>query len=154
MPIDVSSTLTFDQNAVRHVLERMRQAEPLGDTPLRRLVWVRQQIDPQGPHSSRTGVELALSSTLINLITQNLNHLRMVEQLSGEAAATREAGIAALADDFSRSNAELEAWSVLYYRYVRIDLNLQIQDIVRALNTYPKLVNRRLAHGYHRLTEQ
>lgn len=145
MPSDPSSPLLFDQNSVRHVLERMRQAEPLGDTPLRRLVWVRQQIHAQGPHSSRAGLELALATTLTTLI---------VEKLVGEADDTREASLTALKQDFSCNNVALEAWSLLYYRYVRIDLNLQVQDIVHTLSSYPRFVNRRLTYGYHRLTEE
>lgn len=143
----------FDQNAVRHVLEQMRQAEPFGDTPLRRLVWVRQQIDAQGAQSSRTGMELALATTLTTLITNKLAYHRHIEKLAGEADETRESSLAALQRDFSRNNVALEAWSLLYYRYVRVDLSLQVQDIVQALDAYPKLINRRLTFGYHRLTE-
>jgi tetratricopeptide (TPR) repeat protein len=149
-----AATLLFNSDVVRSALERMRQAEPSGDNPLRNLVWVRKQIETQGPQVSARAAEFALNHALTDTIQQSINHLRRIEGLSQLGDDTRETAIETLRRDFSHGNAELEAWSILYYRFVRVDLNFQMQDIARALDANPRLINRRLVHGCYRLTQE
>jgi tetratricopeptide (TPR) repeat protein len=149
-----TTTVLFDSDVVRSALERMRQAEPPGDNPLRNLVWVRKQVESQGAQVSSSAVEFALNHVLADTIQNNVSHLRRIEGLSSPNDKTREAAYDALRGDFSHRNAELEAWSILYYRFVRVDLNLQIQDIARVLGANSRQVNRRLVHGCYRLTQE
>ncbi|GEM_PF-3222789 len=144
----------FDEDSVRYALERLRRAEPLGESQLRSLVWIQQQIDTSAPVASHAGLEVALWAALTGIIEQNLAHLRAVEGLANLTRTNREAALEDLRRDFARSNTELEAWSVLYYRYVRLDLDLHVQTLAHILNVWPRHIQRRLAHGYRRLTEQ
>jgi len=147
-------SILFDQASVHYVLERIRQAEPIGVTPLRNLVWLRRQIEAQGPQPSLAAIETALSDALARLVEQNLSTLRLLEGvIQTSPIQTRASVLNVLRQDFAHSNDELEAWSVLYHRYVRLDLNLQVQDIANTLRTNARLINRRQGHGFYRLTE-
>ncbi len=130
-----SASLFLDQTAVHDALEALRQAEPLRDNPLRRLVWIRQQVDAFGPQPSATGVDVAMGAALTDLIEDNLSRLRTLEGVLPYDEADRAASLDALRADFAQSNTELQAWSTLYYRFVRLDLDLQAQDIATALGT-------------------
>lgn len=145
---------TFDEEAVRRALEHLRQAERLTENPLSALIWVRQHADAHHPILSAVGVEVALWNALTGLIERHLTHLRRVEGLPAPDADEREVAMRALRADFAQSNTELEAWSALYYRYVRIDLDLQVQTIARELRTSVRQIQRRISHGVRRLTEQ
>ena len=144
----------FDETTVYRTLERLRQAKPLGDTPLRHLVWIRQMIERSGPVVSPVGVEVVLGMALAGLIEENLVRLRAVEGLADGGQRDREAALAALREDFSRANAELEAWSVLYHRYVLLDLNLRVQDIAHTIGVSERQIHRRMRHGCRRLAGQ
>ncbi len=144
----------FDWGDVRRALDRLRRAEPLGDTPLRHLAWVNQRLGHRGPTASSVELDVALGSALAELIEQNLGYLRRVEGLSPSSPEDRALELNALQADFAQANTELEAWSALYYRYIRPDLNLQLQDIALLLKTDPRQLRRRLTHGYRRLTER
>ncbi len=143
----------FDESTVHHALECLRQARPPGDTPLRRLVWVQERIDRHSPTVSPIELDVALGEALTSLIEENLGRLRAVQGLPTDPAGDREAALDRLRDDFAQANTELEAWSLLYYRYVRLDLDLQVQQIARTLNLTPRQARRRLGYGYRRLAE-
>jgi hypothetical protein len=127
-------TILFDSDVVRSALERMRQAEPSGDNPLRNLVWIRRQVEAQGAQVSSSAVEFALNHALTDTIQNSISHLRKIEGITPPDDQAREAALDALRRDFSCGNAELEAWSILYYRFVRVDLNLQVKDIAHVLD--------------------
>jgi len=142
---------SFDYADLRRALEKLRQAEPLGDTPLRNLVCVRSHAEEGSPTPTPTALESALGELLTQLIEDNLRRLRRIERLPLSPPATRQDELEALRADFARGNTELEAWSALYYRYVRVDLSLRVQDMAHALNADTRHVRRRLAHGCRRL---
>lgn len=142
----------YDEATIRMTLRRWRQARPLSDSPLKQLVWVRQRLDQRRPHTNRD-IGLELGEALADLIEQNLSHHRRVEGLPPPTDGDREVSLDELRADFTRENAELEAWSVLYYRYARMDLDLAAQTIANELNIDERQVRRRAQHGYRRLAE-
>jgi tetratricopeptide (TPR) repeat protein len=144
----------FNHTDLRHALEKLRQAEPLGDSPLRRLVWVRHRVGASGPPPTPEAFEMALGEAVTHLIEENLGYLRQIEESRCSPLETRQAEMEALRSDFASGNIKLEAWSALYYRYVRVDLNLRVQDIAYTLNADSRQVRRRLDHGCRRLTGQ
>lgn len=144
----------FGHADLRDALEKLRQAKSLGSNPLQKLVWVRCKAEGSGPAPTPMAFEIALGEAFTQLIEENLTHLRQLEGLRLSLPETREAELEALLDDFSRGNVELEAWSLLYYRYVRVDLNLRVQDVAYMLQVDSRQVRRRLTHGCRRLTEQ
>lgn len=143
----------FDPSDLRDALEKLRQAAPVSDSPLRTLVWVRHRMEESGPTATSAAFEVVLGEAMAELIEDNLARLRQLEGLPSYPVGQREAELEALRCDYAQNNVELEAWSALYYRYVRVDLSLRMQDIAYTLGLDARQVRRRLVHGYYRLTE-
>lgn len=146
------SSPVIDPFSVHRALERMRQARSSGSNPLRRLAWIQAGLRRRRSTLSTIEVDLALTEKLLGLIEDNLVHHRRVEGLAEQTAMDRAGALAQLERDFRTSNTELKAWSLLYYRYVRLDLSLQIQDIAAVLRVDSRQIRRHLQHGYYRLT--
>jgi len=89
---------------------------------------------------------------LIGTIGRCYNKLR---QTVGFIPATthepRNQALAMLHEDFMAANKELEAWSLLYHRYVRIDLDLSLQAVSRLVGQSIRNLNRRQSLGLTRL---
>ncbi len=143
----------FNSSSVKLALERLRQARPLGNNPLRRLIWLEKQTEEHGPLVSPAGVEVALWESLVRIIEERLNDLRILEQQEPISAHEREAVNSQLRADFSTNNDELRAWSILYHRYARVDLNLKLGEIASMLAMDPRQIRRHMTHGLRRLTE-
>jgi len=143
----------IDETVIRRALERLRQARPLGDSPLRKLIWIHQRLEHNAPPPTRDGLDVAVNDALAELIEIHLFHLRTVEGLPLQQIALRETALEDFHRDFVAGNTELEAWSALYYRYVRVDLNLQAQEMAHRVGADPRQMRRRFDHGYRRLTE-
>lgn len=96
----------------------------------------------------------ALQSVLLDAITTNLSRLRTVHDL--QDASPRDApdiAYSQLVVDFQTGNPELMAWSLLYYRYVRSDLDLTLDGISRQVFLDQRTLRRYQQHGVRRLTE-
>ncbi len=143
----------IEEQTIQAALEALRQARPLGDSPLRRLVWVHRQIERRGRAASPVGEDVALGAALLDLVSENLARLREVEGLPVGDPPDRASTLDALRADFAQANGELEAWSALHHRYGRVDLDLLVRDMARALDTSSRQVRRRVEHGIRRLAE-
>ncbi|MEJ2149863.1 MAG: hypothetical protein P8Z40_10320, partial [Chloroflexota bacterium] len=139
---------------VRRALEKMRQAEPLGRSPLANLAWIRERLARQAPAASREAVELAIMEALEGLIDEQLARLRTAESLAHQRPATREEAVEAIRADFSRGNAELEAWSAIYHRYALEIVQLSVGEIAEQAGMDARNLRRRLRRGTRRLTER
>lgn len=146
----------LDAKAVREVLEALRQAVPLDDHLLGDFLIVREQLQTPEAIAGEVAAAQVIYTMLVERITASLERLRTVEEIENVAGADigRAAAEVALIADFGTDNVELEAWSVLYHRYVRVDLDWQVQDIARLVSQVVRTVRRRLMHGISRLTEQ
>jgi len=144
--------LLVDEGDIRSALERFRQAERLGDNGLSHLVLVRQRIGTEGPGIHDVQLEIAISDLLHAIITEQTSTLRNAQGIETIPDQNRAQVEQVIRRDFACANAELEAWSLLYYRYVRLDLNLQVQDLALILGISDRQIRRRMAHGFFRLT--
>lgn len=135
--------------SVSEALEALRQANPLeADHPLTRFVSIRQQ------YGGSTPTDAAIFATLTRLIRSRLRRLRALHGLSPSLSSLGFAE--GLRADFQAGSDELEAWSMLYHRYVLVDAAqspawspAQIGALVgQSLRT----LNRRQQHGIFRLT--
>jgi tetratricopeptide (TPR) repeat protein len=151
--IEQATVPIIQENLLRHALERLRHAEPLGDTPLRRLILVHRQIEQQGEFSSQLDFDLAVGDLLASAIINGLTRLRDIHGIASSTSSDRAHVVSLLHQDFSHNNTEMEAWSALYHRYICLDLNLQMQELARLLNLDPRQLRRRLDHGIRRLAE-
>ena len=119
----------LSETLVRAALDGLRQAAPLGDHALAGFVVVQRRLHAPEAVRGPAATDHAIAQALVERIVAGLDALRALEGLPPIAAVGgRRAEVeAALREDFRRSNAELEAWSALYHRYVRVDLDLQMQ---------------------------
>jgi tetratricopeptide (TPR) repeat protein len=124
-------------SAVRDALEAIRRAVPLNKThPLFQFV-------------SLGGAEAIIAQRLLRLIRTGLNHQR---RLVNEPPAAQHEPPNNIQRDFQHSNSELEAWSLLYFRYVRTDYDLSIEQLESLVQRNRRLLDRRQGKGINRLT--
>lgn len=96
---------------------------------------------------------------LSDLILTRLNELRGPaggtnwSQANGRPADQNSEALAALARDFARGNAALEAWSALYHRYLS-DADLSVEALAAAAHVSERQFRRRVEAGIRLLTEQ
>src|ERR1041384_4243586 len=104
-PVEVES--------VRTALEAMRHAKPLGLVhPLAHFLSIRGNARQ---FSSAAEADSTIFRSLSHLIRHRLNHQREIVSLP--TIASYHDGVT-LPEDYRQRNPELEAWSLLYYRYV------------------------------------
>lgn len=146
----------LSETLVRAALDGLRQAAPLGDHALAGFVVVQRRLHAPEAVRGPAATDHAIAQALVERIVAGLDALRALEGLPPIAAVGgRRAEVeAALREDFRRGNAELEAWSALYHRYVRVDLDLQMQAFAALVGQDLRTLRRRLAHGVARLTAQ
>lgn len=145
-----SSLLT--EIAVRQALESMRQGTELGQTPLTRLLSIRDKMAQTRVNAGYIRPDIVVYDALTQIIEQQYQHLRQLEDLPEPRLQTRQQALRDFQTDYEQGNTELEAWSTLQHRYIYIDLSLQIQELASAVQAKTRHINRRLNHGIQRLT--
>lgn len=136
----------LEVEAVRLALETMRQAESLGIAhPLTRFI----SLHPIDTPRSIAALDTIIFRRLANLIRRRLNQHR---NFYGLPAVKPHVDSADAKQDFQFGNTELEAWSVLYYRYVRVDLDLSLDQLEALTRQDRRTLHRRQSKGMSRLT--
>src|SRR5579859_166109 len=113
----------LEMDSVRSALDAMRQAEPLDSAhPLVHFLSLRR--------AESTGrADTAIFARLAHVIQQQLNAQRALYGLLPVALHADQASArSAIHEDFCHHNEELEARSYLYYRFIRYDLDLSVED--------------------------
>ena len=146
----------ISQRAVQSALEALlySAAHPAIE-PLLGLSLVDEQLtDPDTPRGAPRRA-YALHTLLVDAITQAYNGQRASVGLAAVVAGAPVAALmAALAEDGRTGNHELLAWSVLYARYVRVDVGLQQPALADALSSNVRSIRRYQQHGVRRITER
>ncbi len=139
-PVEVES--------VRTALEAMRHAKSLGLVhPLAHFLSIRGNARQFG---SAAEADTTIFRSLSHIIRQRLNHQRSIVALP---TITSYRDRVTLLEDYHQRNPELEAWSLLFYRYVRVDLALPMDDLEKITGQPKRTLNRRQATGVARLTQ-
>src|SRR5258708_38215768 len=114
--------------------------------------WLRQNRIG-GPWRAGVASDVQVFRSLTRLICCHLRRQRRIlELVDPRAHQTQETALAAVRQDFACDNPELEAWSLLYYRYVRIDLGLSVERLSGLVSSTRRTLQRRQQHGVARLT--
>ena len=148
----MTQPLVVETESIRTALEAMRQAEPLGiGHPLAQFLSLRGRrgIPNGAPVNGQAALDTAIFDGLSNLIRHHLNRHRRHYHLP---AIHSDEDATNIGDDFGQGNSELEAWSYLYYRFVRVDLDLSLDALERLTRQDRRTLNRRQAKGIARLT--
>lgn len=138
------------EEAVGQALEAMRAGHTLRvDHPMRFFLCVLVRLESPHLLSGDVAVQLAVFGQITEIITRQLKKIRSQLMLP---APRPDSTTLALADDFRPGNTELEAWSVLYHRYVCVDWDLSMQDIAAQVSLDERTLRRRHRLGLTRLT--
>jgi tetratricopeptide (TPR) repeat protein len=137
---------------LKRVLDAIRLARTLPPTPLQTFRAVEQfRLESMSGNQSVTD-EYVVAAWLMSEITAGLDHQRTLyalepprSQVDLKVASTQ------VENDFRQDAVELEAWSVLYYRYVRVDLGLDWAQLSDAGHQIQRTLRRRQEHGLTRL---
>lgn len=86
---------------------------------------------------------------LTGLITQREYH-----RLKTPKSITSSEVLEVLPLDFQQHSHELEAWSVLYHRFVRVDLDLSWQHLAQLTASTERTLRRRQERGLRRLLSE
>ena len=95
--------------------------------------------------------QVRIYNHLSRVIHIELNRHRSIYQFE---AVTFGEGVSTLEAEFQTFNEELQAWSLLYHRYVRVDLNLTLRQIELTVKIPERTLNRRQELGVFRLTNK
>jgi hypothetical protein len=144
------------QHNVKAALDALLYSgHPKAPSPLERLSLVDQAImDANLPPSPHNRV-LALNHTLTSVISDTISkQRRALNLLPSVNNASLTDALAAIAKDVKTDNPELIAWSWLYYRYVRTDLNISTSTFKRIAYVDERTLRRYQRHAIWRLTVQ
>jgi predicted ATPase len=103
---------------VRRALESIRSAEPLGACALLGMESLRTNLRREGVTVTPPSLERALADLLADTIWFHLAHCRGVSPERDPQDLRAEMQHRQLAEDFAAGDAEREAWSALFHRYV------------------------------------
>lgn len=102
--------------------------------------------------TSRVERGIRLRELIEGLVAAELDRQRRAEGLdTARPHPTRDDLLAAVARDFARNNAELEAWSALYHRYL-VPVPLSVEDLSSAAHLDARNFRRRVNNGVQQLT--
>lgn len=90
--------------------------------------------------------EMVLTDLLSETIETNYLQLRKAEKLTPSLPKDRDNLKIKIQEDFSLGNADLEAWSALYYRYMAA-LSTSVEDLAVAAGVVPQQFRRRINSG-------
>lgn len=154
----MSSPVLVELQHVRSALRHLARHQSPARNPLAELACVRQAACRSGFDLSREAREFELGRLLEELVVAELERLRQQAGLAGTGAPRdlrRWPAGARIRADFEKEQPELEAWSALYHRYLRPDLNLSLQDLSALLPARcRRTIQRRLQRGLQALTER
>lgn len=146
---DISQRPALHEKVVEQALETMRMGHSLRDHPLLFFLSITTRLHAPHMLAGPAAVQIAVFEHLAEVILRRLTDLREQYQLD---PPERRCELGQLRSDFRLDNAELEAWSLLYYRYVCVDQNLTIQRVAELTNQVERTLRRRQQLGIHRLT--
>ncbi|MEA4906069.1 MAG: NB-ARC domain-containing protein [Anaerolineaceae bacterium] len=96
---------------------------------------------------------LRLEDLLHELVWEAYRSLRLAEGLPASVPETRSEILGQIGEDFSRGNSDLEAWNVLYFRYLAA-IPLSVEEISGAANIVPQQMRRRLRQSLTNLAHR
>ncbi len=152
LTVTSSFDTALDAAHLKRVLDAIHTSQPLPETPLKKLTAVQRLLTQIEPMGEAIAGEVALLDWLSTVIDQELQFHRQHYALPAlNVLSPRPQALMALRRDFQQQNVELEAWSLLYYRYVRVDLALGWEEMAALVGQTPRNLRRRRGHGIQRL---
>ncbi len=149
----------IDEQGIRQALNQLRRGRRLADGDLLSLQVLRQSLERSGRPVTDADLSAAVRELLHRVIRAHLALERGAPERAEAAESTvREEAEACLVQDFQAGNANREAWSCLFYRYVSMhDFQVrQISDLIDANGggDRRRQLTRRVQHGCNLLARE
>lgn len=134
----------LDPEAMQKALEAVRLAQPLPlPHPLHSFLLMHQQVGrPErlaGAHAWLYGLHEVLEACFLDVL--------------GAERKTAADQLACLRQDFQSENEYRRAYSLLYYRYLRPELDLTVESIASVVGLVDRTLRRRQQDGLEHLTQ-
>lgn len=144
--------ICFTPQDVHSALEALRQGLLLSEThPLTHCLSAGNRYGTRLREQCGSS-DIEIFDVLTSLIRKRFTQYRCLCHCPPATSSDRKDELAALAGDFQCSNAELEAWSLLYHRYVCVHLNLSLGQMSDVVKQTERTLHRRQHLGLTRLT--
>ena len=140
------------EERVFKALKILRSAGRLSVSPLAELDLVQLRLRGEGVHDSAQGRAWMLGKVLDEIVWEHLGQLRSAEQPDSREALTPAAELELLTTDFRLGNADLEAWSLVYARFISL-AQPSVGDLAEHLNVVRRTLERRAKRGYALLSD-
>ena len=151
-PVTSALCTNLDTTHLKHVLDAIHYSQMIPDTPFKQFFAVQCLLEHIEPMAEGIAGDVALVEWLSTTIRQELNFRRQHYRLQKpDLHSLRPQALLNLQCDFQQQNVELEAWSLLYFRYVRVDLALGWESMAALAGQTTRNLRRRQMHGLHRL---
>jgi predicted ATPase len=137
---------------VRDALRAVHYGKPLGNSPLLYMRIVAERQHAAGGASTAQGLEWELGHVLDRFSHAKLTQVRAQACIISLGGNTAEAELAQLRQDFQVGHPDLEAWSLLHFRYLGV-ARLPMEDLAVELGTVYRTLARRLNRGHALLAE-
>lgn len=147
--MSISRSVMLQDSDVEQALEAMRSGHALHDHPLQFFLSVRSRLPSLQLLAPGAALQMAVFDHLAGVIIRRLGEVRGLYHLPAPDPRGLETDILA---DFKPGNVELEAWSLLYHRYICIDRNYSMQAIAGHVRQDERTLRRRQRLGITRLT--
>lgn len=146
------NTQTEVMNAVKKVFSAVRFTKPIPTTLLNGLAVIKLVSMFE---DSLLPTDMMMVDWLNQLIETKLIYYRQLYRLRlPDDNDTRDEVMDALRRDFYSANEHLEVWSILYHRYVRVDLNISTDELEDITANSERTLRRRQKKGYKWLSEE
>ena len=146
-----SGALDLTTKQLKSLLDAGRLGRKLPETGLKETIGFEIACGGRRALMSRDAQDYHLLEWLNHLIRSSLGEQREFHHLKTPNLNGRHEDLGTLAGDFRQSSKELEAWSVLYYYFVRVDFDLSLQQLAIMAATTERTLRRRQNRGLYRL---
>ncbi len=151
MAFNTNRPLLYDK-ATEQALDAIRSGGYLSAAhPLQLFLNIQSTLATPYALRGDAAVQIAIFDHLKNVIAERLGTLRQPYELPCPDSTCADTHLIA---DFRQNNAELEAWSLLYYRYICVDRDLSMQQLAALTQQDARTLRRRHQTGITRLTAE
>jgi tetratricopeptide (TPR) repeat protein len=141
--------------SVKHllrVLDAIRSSRKLPPTPLLHFQIVQNLLLDPSIVNEPAASNVVVAEWLVGELLDGLAKQRQHYNLAPPALADlRDTVLVQFADDFRQDAGELEAWSILYHRFARADLDFDWEELADVALQNKRTLRRRQDHGAQRL---
>ncbi len=122
---------------------------------LRSLVLVKEYLqNPARPPANDLRM-YAVKAILCEIITDRLNHFRQMAGVSPlSPVVDRNAALQSIVEDSRSNNPEFVGWSLLYHRFVRVDLGISLNDFEQWSSIEGRTLRRYRQHAVTKLVDE